>query len=47
MGELERLGVNGTLRHMRGQDIDAACGQLRARSEPKRGSAQRVEISRP
>lgn len=47
MAELERLGVNGTLRHMRGQDIDAACGQLRARSEPKRGSAQRVEISRP
>lgn len=46
MSELNRLGVNSTLRHMRGQDIDAACGQLRARSEPKRGSAQRVEIGK-
>ncbi len=34
MAELHRLGVNCTLRDTRGQDIDAACGQLRARSEP-------------
>ncbi|NND84780.1 MAG: 23S rRNA (adenine(2503)-C(2))-methyltransferase RlmN [Acidimicrobiia bacterium] len=27
------LGVNATIRTIRGQDIDAACGQLRARAE--------------
>ena len=32
VAELERLGINVTLRDTRGQDIDAACGQLRARS---------------
>lgn len=31
MAELERFGVNATLRDTRGQDIDAACGQLRVR----------------
>ena len=36
MAELDRQGVNCTLRNTRGQDIDAACGQLRARQEPKR-----------
>lgn len=44
MGELERLGVNSTLRHMRGQAIDAACGQLRARSEPKGQRPQKISI---
>jgi 23S rRNA (adenine2503-C2)-methyltransferase len=29
--ELDRLGINATIRHSRGQDIDAACGQLRSR----------------
>ncbi len=35
--ELEAQGVSATRRHMRGLDIDAACGQLRARSEPGKG----------
>ena len=35
--ELEVAGVSATRRWMRGLDIDAACGQLRARSEPGRG----------
>lgn len=30
MASLESAGANATLRHMRGQSIDAACGQLRA-----------------
>lgn len=30
MTALEGAGANATLRHMRGQSIDAACGQLRA-----------------
>lgn len=42
--ELNRLGVNCTLRNTRGQDIDAACGQLRARSEPRQRSSQAVQI---
>lgn len=29
--ELEKLGINATIRHSRGQDINAACGQLRSR----------------
>ncbi len=28
---LERAGMNATLRHSRGRDVDAACGQLRLR----------------
>ncbi len=32
LGVLARRGVNATLRDTRGADIDAACGQLRARS---------------
>lgn len=35
--ELLSRGVSATRRHMRGLDIDAACGQLRARSEPGSG----------
>ncbi len=31
--QLERLGVNATLRRERGQDVAAACGQLRRRAE--------------
>ena len=31
--ELERLGVNVTVRDTRGSEIDAACGQLRAGHE--------------
>jgi 23S rRNA (adenine2503-C2)-methyltransferase len=32
LGTLRSRGVNATLRDTRGQDIDAACGQLRARA---------------
>lgn len=32
LGVLTRRGINATLRDTRGADIDAACGQLRARS---------------
>lgn len=38
--ELERLGINATVRRRLGQDIDAACGQLRR----KREGAQRAEM---
>jgi adenine C2-methylase RlmN of 23S rRNA A2503 and tRNA A37 len=31
MKELEALGVTAVLRHEKGTDIDAACGQLRRR----------------
>jgi 23S rRNA (adenine2503-C2)-methyltransferase len=34
--ELERLGINVTLRQSRGQDIDAGCGQLRSRFLPRK-----------
>ena len=34
IGTLKREGANVTLRDTRGQDIDAACGQLRLRSRP-------------
>jgi 23S rRNA (adenine2503-C2)-methyltransferase len=30
-GELERRGLNATVRLTRGRDIDAACGQLAAK----------------
>jgi 23S rRNA (adenine2503-C2)-methyltransferase len=33
LGRLKREGANVTLRDTRGQDIDAACGQLRLRAE--------------
>ncbi|NNC76048.1 MAG: hypothetical protein HKN93_11130, partial [Acidimicrobiia bacterium] len=33
MDELRIEGVNATLRDTRGQEIDAACGQLRLHSE--------------
>lgn len=33
MRTLEAHGANATLRHMRGQTIDAACGQLRSRAD--------------
>lgn len=36
LGTLKREGANVTLRDTRGQDIDAACGQLRLRTEPTR-----------
>lgn len=29
--ELKRLGINATIRRNQGSDIDAACGQLRAK----------------
>lgn len=35
--ELTSRGVSTTRRRMRGLDIDAACGQLRARAEPGKG----------
>ena len=31
--ELKRIGVNVTIRKEFGSDIDAACGQLRAKKE--------------
>jgi 23S rRNA (adenine2503-C2)-methyltransferase len=36
---LESLGVNATVRHNRGTDIDAACGQLAARAGAAPGPA--------
>jgi 23S rRNA (adenine2503-C2)-methyltransferase len=36
--ELTRLHVNATLRQPRGQDIDAGCGQLRARALKNKGT---------
>lgn len=36
LGTLRREGANVTLRDTRGQDIDAACGQLRLRAEDKK-----------
>jgi 23S rRNA (adenine2503-C2)-methyltransferase len=39
--ELQRLGINSTLRLRRGMDIEAGCGQLRSRSARER-SAQTV-----
>jgi 23S rRNA (adenine2503-C2)-methyltransferase len=33
LAELERLGVTATLRREKGHDIDAACGQLRLKTE--------------
>ena len=33
LAELNRLGAKATLRHEKGEDIDAACGQLRLRTE--------------
>jgi len=35
---LKRLGVNAHMRASRGQDIDAACGQLRAKKQHKEPS---------
>ena len=29
--KLKRLGINATIRREQGSDIDAACGQLRAK----------------
>jgi 23S rRNA (adenine2503-C2)-methyltransferase len=41
VNELNGLGANATYRETRGQDIDAACGQLRIRSaEEKRNDAR-------
>jgi 23S rRNA (adenine2503-C2)-methyltransferase len=42
--ELERRGLDATVRLTRGREIDAACGQLAARSEP--GSAGSAESHR-
>lgn len=39
IGALKREGANVTLRDTRGQDIDAACGQLRLRSQTKKSRA--------
>ncbi len=36
IGTLKREGANVTLRDTRGQDIDAACGQLRLRAQTRR-----------
>jgi 23S rRNA (adenine2503-C2)-methyltransferase len=42
--ELNRRGILTKLRRSAGQDVQAGCGQLRARSE--RGDERRVEIVR-
>jgi len=39
LAELEGLGVTATLRREKGHDIDAACGQLRLRTERELASA--------
>jgi 23S rRNA (adenine2503-C2)-methyltransferase len=39
LAELESLGVTATLRREKGHDIDAACGQLRLRTERELASA--------
>jgi len=39
LGKLEELGVTATLRREKGHDIDAACGQLRLRTERELASA--------
>ena len=36
---LEELGITATLRREKGHDIDAACGQLRLRTERELASA--------
>ena len=48
-GALVRWGVTATLRIEKGRDIDAACGQLRMRSEPiaKRRSGPAESAPRP
>jgi 23S rRNA (adenine2503-C2)-methyltransferase len=42
--ELHRRGILTKLRRSAGQDVEAGCGQLRARHE--RGDERRVEIAR-
>lgn len=47
---LERRGVNVTVRDTRGRDIDAACGQLRARgssSEPSTALKTAIQLTGP
>ena len=41
---LRRLGVNATVRHNRGADVDAACGQLAAAGSP-RGADSAILVS--
>jgi 23S rRNA (adenine2503-C2)-methyltransferase len=41
---LHRRGILTKLRMSAGQDVDAGCGQLRARSEPGPGPGRRVDI---
>jgi 23S rRNA (adenine2503-C2)-methyltransferase len=41
VGTLKREGANVTIRDTRGKEIDAACGQLRMRSEPHRDGSLR------
>jgi 23S rRNA (adenine2503-C2)-methyltransferase len=45
--ELAARGVTVTLRRPRGRDIDAACGQLAARSAPGRDAAPGIPCSTP
>ena len=41
-GELERQGIDATVRLTRGRDIDAACGQLAVRSSPTAAGSTRT-----
>lgn len=40
VGELRRHGANVTIRETRGRDIDAACGQLRLRSDAANAASE-------
>ena len=41
--ELQRRGILTKLRHSAGQDVEAGCGQLRARHH-ERGGGHRIAI---
>jgi 23S rRNA (adenine2503-C2)-methyltransferase len=43
LAALEREGVTATLRREKGHDIDAACGQLRLRTEKELAGAARTD----
>ena len=45
LASLERHGVKATLRREKGHDIDAACGQLRLKTEQELSEADRIPTS--
>jgi 23S rRNA (adenine2503-C2)-methyltransferase len=42
---LEELGASATLRREKGHDIDAACGQLRLKTEREEGESNQSSVS--